>query len=142
RLRDAVRIGPRVLLAASRQPAHVRPVPAPVVALDLLVADGEIVVPLLVLGDAEVDERPVPDVGEAHDGAYRNPVRGRETAGRSPRSVAEEDAADANQRRALLDRDTPILRRPHRELREPVALRQLAQAPEPRSRRLWLGRKR
>ena len=46
---------------------------AAIVALDLLVADRQVLVPLLVLGDAEVHERAVPDVCEAHVRRDRSP---------------------------------------------------------------------
>src|SRR5207253_5285098 len=46
--------------------AHVRPLG--VRTLEILVGDVAFLVPVVLLGDAEVDERPVPDVGKAHFG--------------------------------------------------------------------------
>ncbi len=57
-------------------------------------------------------------------------------------SVAEERAPDADQRRTLLDGDPPVLRRSHRELGKPEVVGELAQPPEPRSRRLGIVRER
>ena len=61
-------VGPVVeFLAAAtprREPAHVRPVG--VGALELLVGEVAVLVPILFLGDPEVDEGLAPDVGEAH----------------------------------------------------------------------------
>src|SRR5436853_426909 len=64
-----LRIGPvvRVLVAAAaprRESTDVRPVR--VCTLKLLVGEVAVLVPVLFLGDAEVDEGLVPDVGEAH----------------------------------------------------------------------------
>ena len=50
--------------APVRQPPHVRALG--VDPLELLVGEVAVLVPVLLLGDAEVDERPVPDVGEGH----------------------------------------------------------------------------
>ena len=61
-------VRPAVRLAPPRQPAHVLPGRAgAVLALELLLRLEAVLVPLLILGDAEVDERAVPDVREAHD---------------------------------------------------------------------------
>src|SRR5438874_7075516 len=61
-------IGPVVEVAAVRparcESAHVRPLG--VAALELLVRQVAVLVPVLLLGDAEVDEGLVPDVPEAH----------------------------------------------------------------------------
>src|SRR3954471_11559237 len=60
-------IGPVVELPASlprSEPADVRPLR--VGALQLLVREVAVLVPVLLLGDAEVDESFVPDVAEAH----------------------------------------------------------------------------
>src|SRR5204862_2792368 len=70
-----LRIGPVVELAvapARRQAADVRALG--VAALEVLVGDVALLVPVLLLGDAEVDEGLVPDVGEAH--GARNVTRG------------------------------------------------------------------
>src|SRR5207244_10356589 len=64
-----LRIGPIVeltLAPAGGEPTHVRALR--VRALDVLVGDVALLVPVVLLGDAEVDERPVPDVGKAHFG--------------------------------------------------------------------------
>src|SRR5581483_890391 len=71
-----LRVGPVVVLVAvaPRQPADVGPVV--VGALELLVRDVAVLVPVLVLlGDAEVHERAVPEVGETH-GARNGNARG------------------------------------------------------------------
>src|SRR5579884_2979618 len=49
-----------------REPAHVRPLG--IRALHVLVGEVALVVPVLFLGDPEVDERLVPDVSKAHAG--------------------------------------------------------------------------
>ena len=60
-------VGPVVVVLAAaaprREPADVRPLG--VVALELLVGEVAVLVPVLLLGDAEVDERAVPDVAKA-----------------------------------------------------------------------------
>ena len=75
-----LRVGPVLELArpaARRQPADVRALA--VGALELLVRDVAVLVPVLVLlGDAEVDERAVPEVGEAHGARNVNPDTGTE----------------------------------------------------------------
>ena len=59
------RSSPRTPALSPRQPAHVRAVA--VGPLELLVRRVPVLVPVLVLlGDAEVDERAVPEVGKAH----------------------------------------------------------------------------
>src|SRR5438093_593290 len=70
RLRDGLlRLSPVVELgppAARRQPAHVGPLA--VRALELLVRVVAVLVPVLrLLGDPEVDEGAVPELGETHD---------------------------------------------------------------------------
>src|SRR5207244_5764021 len=78
-VRLRVGVGPVVEVPPppGREPAYVRPLG--VRALELLVREVALLVPLLVLlGDPEVDERAVPDVGEAHGSAkfysaYRAP---------------------------------------------------------------------
>ena len=60
-------IGPVVELAlapARSEPAHIRAFR--VRPLDVLVGDVALLVPVVLFGDAKVDERPVPDVREAH----------------------------------------------------------------------------
>ena len=58
----------RTSSSASSQPPDVLPGRTrPILALELLLGLEAVLVPLLVLGDAEVDERAVPDVGESHD---------------------------------------------------------------------------
>src|SRR5262249_59421087 len=60
-------VGPVVELAlpsAWRQPADVRPLR--IGALEVLIGDVAPLVPILLLADAEVDPRPVPDAREAH----------------------------------------------------------------------------
>src|SRR5438046_79193 len=72
-----LRIGPVVELAvapARRQAADVRALG--VAALKILVGDVAVLVPVLLLGDAEVDEGLVPDVGEAHCGRNVTPGTG------------------------------------------------------------------
>src|SRR5437763_5254166 len=63
-----LRVGPVVELLTAppprREPAHVGPLC--IGALQVLVREIAVLVPLLLLGDAEVDEGLVPDVGEAH----------------------------------------------------------------------------
>ena len=62
-----LRIGPVVevpLAPPRRESADVRPLG--IGPLKLLVGDVAVLVPVVLLGDAEVDERPVPDIGEAH----------------------------------------------------------------------------
>ena len=95
------------------EPADVRPLG--VGALELLVGEVAVLVPLLLLGDAEVDEGLVPDVGEAH--ASGMVLRGRQILHFSGPAVAEDRRADPDVRRALLDRDAVVLARAHRELR-------------------------
>ena len=64
-------------------------------------------------------------------GADRSPSGRRcPTVGARRCASAEQARADADQRRALLDRDAPVLRRPHRQLVEPVLA-----PPSSRSRR-------
>src|SRR4029450_1060923 len=60
------------------------------------------------------------------------------TLGRPP--SPEEHAADADVGRAPLAPDRVVLRRPHRELGEPVLARELAQPAEPRPRHLRVVR--
>src|SRR5207245_7396430 len=70
-------LGPVVGIAVAlprREPAHVRP-PLLVAPLELL-GRGVVVVPLVLLGDPEVDERAVPEVSERH--SARNPTSRRE----------------------------------------------------------------
>src|SRR5579884_1392947 len=60
-------IGPVVEVTGAstrRESAHVRPLG--IRALHVLVGEVALVVPVLFLGDAEVDERLVPDIAEAH----------------------------------------------------------------------------
>src|SRR5437588_966185 len=76
-VRLGVGIGPVVEIApaARCEPAHVRPLG--VGPLELLVREVALLVPLLVLfGDPEVDEGPVPDVGKAHRSAEFYSQRG------------------------------------------------------------------
>src|SRR5262249_27349929 len=86
--RARLRIGPVVELAlapARCQAAHVRSLR--VAALEVLVRDVAVLVPVLLLGDAEVDEGLVPDVGEAHCGRNVTPGTGltrRGSASRPP----------------------------------------------------------
>src|SRR4029079_8494766 len=67
-VRRLLRIGPVVEVlaagAAGREPPDVRSLG--VRALQLLVREVAVLVPLLLLGDAEVDEGLVPDVRESH----------------------------------------------------------------------------
>src|SRR5919201_3767898 len=63
------------LPAPRRQPPHVRPLG--VRPLEVLVGDVALLVPVVLLRDAEVDERPVPDVRKAHLAADVTPRRGR-----------------------------------------------------------------
>ncbi len=63
-----------------------------------------LVVPVVVLlGDAEVDERAIPEVAERHGVSV-------------DRSVLKEQRSDPDVGRALLGRDAEVLRRAHREL--------------------------
>ena len=112
-LGGAVGLAPLVL-ALARQAADVLALAATVVPLDLLARDRRVVVPLLVLGDAEVDERAIPDVAEAHVRRDRNPCAGR-------RRLAHEGRADADQRRPLRDRDLPVLEVPIESSSRPCA---------------------
>src|SRR5688572_22887447 len=61
-------VGPVVellLTPPGGEPADVRPIR--VGALQLLLGHEAVLVPVVLLGDPEVDERPVPDVRESHD---------------------------------------------------------------------------
>src|SRR5204863_1676346 len=72
-----LRVGPVVELPVApprRQAADVRALG--VAALNVLVRDVAVLVPVLLLGDAEVDEGLVPDVGEAHCGRNVTPGTG------------------------------------------------------------------
>src|SRR5262249_34840371 len=68
---------PVVTFTQPWQAPDVVPVAGAVVALELVVGDQSVLVPVLVLGDAEVDKGAIPDVGESHDGADCSPVRAR-----------------------------------------------------------------
>src|SRR5205814_2011293 len=58
-----------------------------------------------------------------------------------PRRARPEDGrADADQRRALLDRHLEVAAHAHRELGEPVPLAELAERAKPRARALRVGR--
>ena len=87
-----------------------------------------IVVPALVvlLGDAEVHERAVPDVADAHASILS----------------LEQHRAHPDERRALLRGDPVILRRAHGELGQAVVGRQLAQAAKVRPRRFRIASER
>ena len=63
-----------------------------------------VVVPLLVLGDPEVDERAAPEVAEPHDRGMLALIGG------------EDRRADPHEGRALLDGDAVVLRRSHAQL--------------------------
>src|SRR2546421_303736 len=61
-------VGDAAGAAARRDPAHVRALR--IRPLEVLVGDVAVLVPVLVLlGDAEVDERAVPDVAQPHPAA-------------------------------------------------------------------------
>ena len=84
-----------------------------------------VVVRVAVLGEAEVDERAVPGVGEAH---ARCDLRCQQGIP-SPLGLLEEYRADPHDRRALLDGHREVLRGAHREVREPVLARPARAAP-------------
>src|SRR5439155_19130751 len=90
RVRRRLGIGPVVELLAPaapvRQAAHVRTLL--VRTLRLLVGDVAVLVPVLLLGDAEVHEGAVPDVGEGHGCADVTPARGLRPPGRASRPPA------------------------------------------------------
>src|SRR6185369_11339385 len=93
--------------------------------LELLVRRVAVLVPVVVLlGDAEVDERATPEVSEAHAAWNGNAPNGTNCL------VRPEDGAYAHQRCALLGCNPVVLAGAHRELAEPVLAGELPQTPE------------
>src|SRR4029077_290795 len=113
-------------------PAHVRAVA--VGPLDVLGYVPVLVPVLVLLGDAEVHERAIPEVSKAH--AVRN---GNARAGTKPLR-APEHRADAHVRRPLLGGDAVVLARAHGQLGQPVSLGELTQLPKIRARGLRIAR--
>src|SRR6185503_6517763 len=115
---------------------------------ELVLGEIAVLVPVLFLGDAEVDERTGPDIGESHAGRgwYRGgptvPTGRARPGAPGPRlvrgrsSLAEERRADPHVGRSLLGGDPVVLARAHRELAQPVLLGELAEAAEVRPRSL------
>src|SRR5439155_8369321 len=69
RARRRLRLGVRPVVELFTAAAPAQPVDVPLLGIDalqLLVGEVAVLLPLLFLGDAEVDEGPVPDVGESH----------------------------------------------------------------------------
>ena len=122
------------------KPAHVRALAVAVLELRLGLGVGSSSSYVVLLGEAEVDERAVPGVAERHAyvrrTSYRLP-RG-ESSVRSSRSV--QPRADAHDRRALLDGDREVLGGAHRQLAQAVLGRQLAQRGEPAAAVLGVAR--
>src|SRR5206468_4167980 len=114
-----LRLGPvvEVLLAAARgQAPHVRPLA--VALLEALLGGVAVLVfPVVVLlGDAEVDERAGPEISESHLQGIL---------------IVEEERTYPHVRRPFFGGDGVVLRRPHRELAQAVLGAELPQPREP-----------
>src|SRR4029079_10159260 len=125
-LRVGLGVGPVVVVVvprpARRKAAHVLLL---VPLRELVLGEIAVLVPVLFLGDAEVDERTGPDIGESHAGRgwYRGgptvPTRLARPGAPGPRlvhgrsSLAEERRADPHVGRSLLGGDPVVLARAH-----------------------------